>query len=62
MKVCRENIVSTAPDHQITIDFSAFRSSGDVKYASEILMKEKKEMLQVKLSIEEFASGYLVLT
>jgi len=57
-KVCRESINSTASDHQITLDFNAFMSSGDVKYASEILMKEKRNMLQVKLSIEEFTSGY----
>ncbi len=43
LKVCRENIGSTASDHKITLDFNTFRSSGDVKYASEILMKENKE-------------------
>ncbi len=58
LKVCRENIISTTSDHQITLDFNNFMSSGDVKYASEILMKEKKKMLQVRLSIEEFDSGY----
>ncbi len=58
LKVCRENIGSTTSGHQITIDFNAFTDSGDVKYASEILIKERRRMLQVRLSIEEFASGY----
>lgn len=57
-KVCREIINSSGSDHQITLDFSDFRSIGDVRYASEIVMNEKKNMLRVKLSIEEFVSGY----
>jgi len=58
LKICRESINSASSEHRITLDFDAFRNSGDVKYASEIVMKEKVNMLQVKLSIEEFSSGY----
>jgi len=57
-KVCREQISSQGTGHEITLDFSYFRSSGDVKYASEIVMKEKKKMLLVKLTIDDFISIY----
>ncbi len=57
-KVCREQIKSPGTGLEITLDFSYFRSNGDVKYASEIVMKEKKKMLLVKLTIDDFISVY----
>lgn len=58
MKVCGERIVSESSGHEITLDFSDFRNSGDGRYASRILMHEKKRMFHVKLSIEELESVY----
>lgn len=58
MKVCGERISSGSSDHEITLDFSEFRSNGDGRYASSILMHEKKRMFHVKLSIEELETVY----
>lgn len=57
-KVCREQIKSPGTGHEITLDFRNFRNSGDVKYASEIVMKERKKMLSVKLTIDDLMSVY----
>lgn len=58
MKVCGERITAGSSGHEITLDFSEFQSSGDGRYASRILMHEKKRMFHVKLSIEELETDY----
>jgi len=58
MKVCGERISSENTEHEITLDFSEFRTSGEGRYASRILMHEKKRMFHVKLSIEELETVY----
>ena len=58
MKVCSERIISESSGHDITLDFSEFRNSSDGRYASRILMNEKKRMFHVKLSIEELEPEY----
>lgn len=57
-KVCGERIFSESSGHEITLDFSEFRNSGDNRYASRILMHEMKRMFHVKLSIEELEMVY----
>jgi len=57
-KVCGEKIKSPVAAHEITLGFGYFRSIDGVKYASEIMVHEKQKMVNVKLSIDEFVSGY----
>jgi len=57
-KVCAESIRSTGSEQEITINFSNFRRSEGIKYASEILMREKRKDISVRLSIDDFSDGY----
>jgi Domain of unknown function (DUF4292) len=58
MKVCGERISSVSSGHEITLDFSEFRNSSESRYASLIMMHEKKRMFHVKLTIEELETVY----
>ncbi len=58
MKICEERISSGSTGQEITLNFSEFQSVGDTRYASRIMMHEKKRMFHVKLTIEELEAVY----
>lgn len=58
MKVCRQRVNTVASGHEITMQFSDFRSDGGRKYASQIEMNESKKKLHVTMKIDELVAGY----
>lgn len=58
MKVCRQRVYSEASGHEITMQFSEFRSEGGKRYASQIEMNERKGNLHVTVKIDELVTGY----
>jgi len=58
MKVCSQKVISRESGHEITIQFSDFRSDGGKKYASLIEMKEGMKKLHVTVKIDELVAGF----
>jgi hypothetical protein len=58
MKVCSQKVISRGSGHEITMQFSDFRSDGGKKYASRIEMDERKKKLHVTVKIDEFVAGF----
>ncbi len=58
MKVCRQKIESALSGHELSMQFSDFKSDGGMKYASLIEMNEKKSKLHVTVKIDELVTGY----
>lgn len=58
MKVCRERLAYPGTDREITLDFSNFMNSGEMRYASEIVMTDTKRKIRVKLSIDDIVRGF----
>jgi len=58
MKVCRQKVNTVASGHEITMQFSDFKSDGGRKYASLIEMNESKKKLHVTMKIDELVSGF----
>lgn len=58
LKVCRERLVYTGTDREIILDFSNFMNSGEIRYASAIMLTETKRKFRVKISIDDIVSGY----
>lgn len=58
IKVCRERLAYTGSDREIILDFSNFMNSGEIRYASSIMLTETKRKIRVKLSIDDIVSGY----
>ena len=58
MKVCRERLAYPGTDREITLDFSNFMNSGEMRYASDIVMTDTKRKIRVKLSIDDIVRGF----
>ncbi len=58
MKVCSQKVISRESGHEITMQFSDFRSDGVKKYASLIEMKEGMKKLHVTVRIDELVPGF----
>ncbi len=58
MKVCRERLAYPGTDREITLDFSNFMNSGEIRYASDIVMTDTKRKIRVMLSIDDIVSGF----
>ncbi len=58
MKVCRQRIISVKSGHEITMQFSDFKSDGGGRYASLIEMNERKSKLHITVKIDELVTGY----